>query len=83
MSKGAIPISLVSTDLFHGSDGPHWVVVNEITDDAVKVNDPWISRDQGQTARRQTGRSVSHADFNRMAVYGPKKERATVLIWHG
>jgi hypothetical protein len=83
MNKGAIPLSLVSTDLFHGSDGPHWVVVNEITDEAVKVNDPWISRDRGQTARHQAGRSLSHADFNRMAVYGLKKERATVLIWQG
>ena len=83
MGKGAIPISLVSTDLFHGSDGPHWVVVTEITDDEVKVNDPWISRDRGQTARRQAGRRVSHTDFNRMAVYGPRKERATVLIWQG
>lgn len=83
MSKGAIPIVLVSTELFHGSDGPHWLVVSEITDDVVKVNDPWISRDQGQTKRHQTGRAVSHADFNRMTVYGPKKERATVLVRQG
>ena len=83
MDRGAIPVVLVSTQLFHGDDGPHWLVVSDITDDAVKVNDPWISRDQGQTARRQTGRAVSHADFDRMTVYGPKKERATVLIRHG
>ncbi|HVI89103.1 MAG TPA: peptidase C39 family protein [Dongiaceae bacterium] len=83
MAKGAIPIVLVSTTLFHGSDGPHWVVVSDITDDLVKINDPWISRDKGQTARHQTGRSVSHPDFIRMTAYGPKKERATVLIKRG
>ncbi|HVJ43184.1 MAG TPA: peptidase C39 family protein [Dongiaceae bacterium] len=83
MAKGAVPIVLVSTTLFHGSDGPHWVVVSAITDDAVEVNDPWISREQGQTARHQTGRSVSLQDFTRMTVYGPKKERATVLIKRG
>lgn len=83
MMKGAIPIVLVSTNLFHGDDTPHWVVVSEITDDAVKVNDPWISHDLGQSARVQSGRSVSHADFKRMTVYGLKKERATVLIKHG
>jgi predicted double-glycine peptidase len=83
MAKGAIPIVLVSTTLFHGSDGPHWVVVSDITDDTVKVNDPWISRDKGQTTRHQTGRPVSHADFIRMTAYGPKKERATVLIKRG
>jgi len=83
MAKGAVPIVLVSTTLFHGSDGPHWVVVSDITDDAVKVNDPWISRDKGQTARHQTGRTVSHADFIRMTAYGPRRERATVLIKRG
>jgi predicted double-glycine peptidase len=83
MAKGAIPIILVSTNLFHGSDAPHWVVVSEIADDEVRVNDPWISRDKGQTARHQTGRAVSPADFKRMTVYGPRKERATVLIRHG
>jgi hypothetical protein len=83
MAQGAIPIVLVSTNLFHGDDVPHWVVVSDITDDVVRVNDPWISRDKGQTARKQAGRAISHADFKRMTVYGPKKERATVLIKHG
>lgn len=83
MAKGAIPIVLVSTNLFHGDDTPHWVVVSHIDDDEVRVNDPWISRELGQTARQQTGRAVSHADFKRMTVYGPKKERSTVLITRG
>ena len=80
MAKGAIPIVLVSTNLFHGDDTPHWVVVSHIDDHEIRVNDPWISREQGQTPRQQTGRVVSHADFKRMSVYGPKKERSTVLI---
>jgi hypothetical protein len=83
MAAGAIPIVLVSTNLFHGDDTPHWVVVSAIEDDEIRVNDPWISRELGQTARQQTGRAVSHADFKRMTVYGPKKERATVLIRRG
>jgi predicted double-glycine peptidase len=83
MAKGAIPIVLVSTNLFHGDDTPHWVVVSDIDDEVVRVNDPWISRDLGQTARQQTGRPVSYAEFKRMTVYGPKKERATVLVRRG
>ncbi|TXH37534.1 MAG: hypothetical protein E6Q98_07065 [Rhodospirillaceae bacterium] len=83
MAAGAIPIVLVSTNLFHGDDTPHWVVVSAIGDDEIRVNDPWISRELGQTARQQTGRAVSHADFKRMTVYGPKKERSTVLIRRG
>ena len=83
MAKGAIPIVLVSTHLFHGDDTPHWVVVSHIDDREIRVNDPWISREKGQTPRGQTGRALSHADFKRMSVYGPKKERSTVLIRRG
>ncbi|MDY0881721.1 peptidase C39 family protein [Dongia soli] len=83
MAAGAIPIVLVSTNLFHGDDTPHWVVVSAIEDEEIRVNDPWISRELGQTARQQAGRTVSHADFKRMTVYGPKKERSTVLIRRG
>ena len=69
MNKGAVPISLVSTDLFHGSDGPHWVVVNEITDEAVKVNDPWISRDRGQTARVWFGSDMQFRKEGEISVF--------------
>jgi len=83
MAQDALPIVLVCTNFFHGHEGPHWVTVTAIDDETIAVNDPWISRDQGQTPRQQTGRIVSHQDFTRMTVYGPKKERATVLIKRG
>ena len=78
MQGGAVPLVLVSTKLFHGDHGPHWVAVSGIDDEHVFVNDPWITRKKRQTPRSQTARAASHADFMKMAEYDG--ERAVVLI---
>jgi hypothetical protein len=78
MQSGAIPLVLVSTKLFHGDNGPHWVAVAGIDAERVTVNDPWITKRKRQTARTQTARAASHADFMKMAAYDG--ERAVVLI---
>jgi hypothetical protein len=78
MHAGAVPLVLVSTRLFHGDNGPHWVAVSAIDGSNVYVNDPWITRKQRQTARSQTARPASHDEFLTMASYDG--ERAAVLI---
>ncbi len=80
LSDGAIPIVLVSTRAFHGDNTPHWLVFADCDDGHVYLNDPWISRDKGQSAKTQTGRAASHAAFMNMAKWGPRQERAVVLI---
>ena len=75
---GAVPLVLVSTNLFHGDNGPHWVAIPGVDDENVTVNDPWITAKKRQTAKSQTARPVPHADFLKMAVYDG--ERAVVLI---
>lgn len=79
-AEGAIPIVLVSTKAFHGDNTPHWLVFADCDDKHVYLNDPWISRNKGQTARSQTGRAATHASFMEMAKYGPRQERAVILI---
>lgn len=79
-AEGAIPIVLVTTRAFHGDNTPHWLVFADSDDHQVYLNDPWISRNKGQTARFQTGRAATHAAFMNMAKYGPRQERAVVLI---
>lgn len=75
---GSVPIVLVSTRLFHGDNTPHWVAVSAVDGESVYVNDPWISRNKRQTAKSQTARPASHADFMKMAEYDG--ERAVVLV---
>jgi len=78
MRAGAIPLVLVSTKLFHGDNGPHWVAVSGIGANHVTVNDPWITRRKRQTARSQTARAATHDEFIEMASYDG--ERAVVLV---
>jgi predicted double-glycine peptidase len=78
LEAGAVPLVLVSTKVFHGDNGPHWVAIAGVDDAHVYVNDPWITRSKRQTPKSQTARPASHADFLKMAIYDG--ERAVVLV---
>jgi predicted double-glycine peptidase len=83
LAVGAVPIVLVSMEYIHQDPTAHWVVVTGIDDTDVTVNDPWISRNKGQTRRTVTDYAVPRAEFDKMTRYGKRKERATVLIRRG
>ena len=83
LKDGALPIVLVSMEYIHQDPTAHWVVVTGIDAEHVTVNDPWISRDKGQTRRTVTDYAVPRAEFVKMTCYGKRKERATVLIRRG
>jgi len=78
LEAGAVPLVLVSTNLFHGDNGPHWVAIAGVDDAHVYVNDPWITRKKRQTPKSQTARAATHADFMKMAAYDG--ECAVVLV---
>ena len=80
LAEGALPLVLVNMHYIHDDPTAHWVVVTGIDDDGVTVNDPWISKERGQTRRTQTGCKVPHSEFPAMATYGRRKERATVVL---
>lgn len=80
IDTGAVPIVLVGMDYIHQDPTAHWVVVTGIDDDSVTVNDPWVSRDLGNTRRTMQDYAVPRAAFHAMTAYGPRKERATVLL---
>lgn len=83
LDDGAMPIVLVSMEYIHQDPTAHWVVVTGIDDGHVTVNDPWISRDKGQTKRTVTDYAVPRDEFVKMTSYGKRRERATVLIQRG
>jgi hypothetical protein len=80
MAEGAVPMVLVSMEFIHKDPTAHWVVVTGIDEESVTVNDPWISKDLGNTRRTMQDYVVPRAAFHAMTAYGPKKERATVLL---
>ncbi|WP_162917101.1 peptidase C39 family protein [Dongia deserti] len=77
---GALPVVLVSMNYIHQDATAHWVVVTGIDDENVTVNDPWISRNLGNTRRTMQDYVVPRDAFHAMTAYGPKKERAIVLL---
>jgi hypothetical protein len=77
---GWLPIVLVSTHFIHGDHTPHWIVVTGFDPDRVYINDPWISRNKGQSEADVTDRPVPRADFNRMACFGKRKERSVLFV---
>lgn len=79
-AAGWIPLVLVSTFYLHGDHVPHWVVITGFGPDAVRINDPWVDRARGRTARDMTDLSIPRRDFERMARFGRRRERAVVLI---
>jgi predicted double-glycine peptidase len=78
IEAGAVPLVLVSTNVFHGDNGPHWVAIAGVDDEHVYVNDPWITKKKRQTPKSQTARPATHTDFLKMAIYDG--ERAVVLV---
>jgi hypothetical protein len=81
IADGAVPVVLGNTDHIHQDPtGAHWVVVTGIDDETVTVNDPWISKHLGHTRRIVSDYVVPRAAFHAMTAYGPKRERATVLL---
>jgi Peptidase_C39 like family len=80
LAGGALPIVLVSMNYIHKDSTAHWVVVTGIDGETVTVNDPWISKNLGNTRRTMQDYVVPRDAFHAMTAYGSKKERATVLL---
>ena len=80
LRAGYLPIVLNSMRHLHDDRTAHWFVVTAIDAENVYVNDPWVSRKKRKTARDMTGVPIPRRTFERITAYGPKKERAVVLV---
>ena len=80
LRAGFMPIVLNSMRHLHDDRTAHWFVVTAIDDKNVYVNDPWVSQKKRKTARDMTAVPIPRRTFERITAYGPKKERAAVLV---
>lgn len=83
LESGALPMVLNSMDFLHDDPTAHWFLVTGIDTANVYVNDPWVDRKNGRTARDMTAVPVPRAAFDAVTTYGKKRERAAVLIRGG
>jgi predicted double-glycine peptidase len=80
LRAGFMPIVLNSMRYLHQDATAHWFVVTDIDDKSVYVNDPWVSKKRRKTAADMSGVAIPRRVFERITAYGPKKERAVVLV---
>ncbi len=80
LREGFMPIVLNSMRYLHQDPTAHWFVVTGIDDKSVYVNDPWVSQKKRKTAGDMSGVPIPRRVFERITAYGPKKERAVVLV---
>jgi ribosomal protein S18 acetylase RimI-like enzyme/predicted double-glycine peptidase len=80
LSKGAIPLVLISSWAIYHERFPHWVVIIGMDNLFVYAHDPFIDHDKGETLADSLAMPIGYADFHRMSRYGKKGQRAVVLI---
>jgi len=80
LDRGAIPLVLISSWAIYREKFPHWLTVIDMDDRFVYAHDPFIDKAKGETIADSLAMPIAHADFQRMARYGKKGQRAVVLI---
>ncbi|MGH8128446.1 MAG: GNAT family N-acetyltransferase/peptidase C39 family protein [Gammaproteobacteria bacterium] len=83
METGAIPIVLISSYRIYGDKAPHWVVVTGCDERFVRVHDPYVDTDAGETVVDSHNMPILHREFARMTRYGRAGLKAVLFIEQG
>ncbi len=80
MADGAIPIVLISSYRIYGDKAPHWVVVTGYDDRFVRVHDPYVDSEAGETLVDSLNMPILHKEFSHMTRYGRAGLKAVLFI---
>lgn len=83
MEDGAIPIVLISSYRIYGDKAPHWVVVTGCDERFVRVHDPYVDTEAGETVVDSHNMPILHREFARMTRYGRAGLKAVLFIERG
>jgi ribosomal protein S18 acetylase RimI-like enzyme/predicted double-glycine peptidase len=78
ISKGHIPLVLVSTYHQNKKKEPHWVVISGFDDEHLYLHDPWIPRGLGRADSLHL--PLKRKDFDRVSRFGKGKHRYMVVL---
>ena len=78
--QGGIPLVLISSWQIYKARVPHWVVVTGFDEFFVYVNDPFVDRDEEETAVDSINMPIPRENFRRMARYGRVGLQAVVVL---
>ncbi len=80
MAAGAIPIVLISSYRIYGDKAPHWVVVTGYDERFVRVHDPYVDTEAGETIVDSLNMPILQKEFSRMTRYGRAGLKAVLFI---
>lgn len=80
IKAGAIPIVLISSYRIYGDKAPHWVVVTGYDERFVRVHDPYVDTEAGETLVDSLDMPILHKEFSRMTRYGRAGLKAVLFI---
>ena len=83
MEGGAIPIVLISSYRIYGDKAPHWVVVTGCDERFVRVHDPYVDTEAGETVVDSHNMPILHREFSRMTRYGRAGLKAVIFVEQG
>ncbi|MDE3738980.1 ribosomal protein S18-alanine N-acetyltransferase [Pseudomonas resinovorans] len=80
LAEGGQPLVLISNYRLTRAKAPHWVLVTGCDEDFIYLHDPDIDHSRHRQALDCQHLPVSHAEFQRMSLFGGNKLRASVIL---
>jgi ribosomal protein S18 acetylase RimI-like enzyme len=80
LQRGACAIVLVSGYHMFGKKVPHWVLAHGDDGHHIKIHDPWVEDEFGETVADAANVPVPYDIFDRMARFGKNGLRAAVFL---
>lgn len=81
LAIGGLPLVLISNYRLTRAKAPHWVLVTGCDEDFVYLHDPDTDHSRHRQAVDCQHLPVSHAQFQRMSLFGGHKLRASVILF--
>ncbi|WP_111496610.1 MULTISPECIES: GNAT family N-acetyltransferase/peptidase C39 family protein [Marinobacter] len=80
LSRGEVPVILVSTWQLNRSRVPHWVAVCAMDDQFVYLHDPEVCIEDGETIADKQYLPIDRSVFGQMAAYGHRQRLQAAVI---
>ena len=80
VNDGEVVLLLVSLELMHGDEDPHWILAHSSRDGVVLVEDPWLSRAHGETWLDGHDLPIAVDALEDMVAWGPTGYRGVVVL---
>lgn len=80
LEAGFKPVVLISSYRFTRLKAPHWVLITGCDEEFVYLHDPDVDHSRHKRSLDCQHLPVSHAEFQRMTVFGRQRVRAAVML---